>query len=89
MGEPEKENKMLLINVMMDSKEISNFKAELLKTKFKRNIFTILFMYIYLCVKSLHLIKTIKCVSGTRYFRCMINTCTHILVDEIKDKTIQ
>lgn len=40
MGEPEKENKMLLTNVMMDSKEISNFKAELLKTKFKRNIFT-------------------------------------------------
>lgn len=44
-------------------------------------------MYKYLCVKSLHLIKTIRCVTGTRYFRCMINT--QILVDEIKDKTIQ
>lgn len=61
MGEPEKENKMLLTNVMMDSKEISNFKAELLKTKFKRNIVT---FHVHLLVCKKCTFKTIKCVTG-------------------------
>lgn len=50
MGELENENKMLFINVMMDFKEILNFKVELVKINFKRNIFIF-----YVCIKSVYL----------------------------------
>lgn len=61
MGELENENKMLLTNVMMDSKEILNFKAELVKTNFKRDIFT---FHVHLLVYKKCTFKRIKCVTG-------------------------
>lgn len=69
MGELENENKMLLTNVMMDSKEILNFKAELLKTNFKRNIFTF-HVHVHLLVYK----KNKMCYMKTHDFGCMINT---------------
>lgn len=83
MGELENENKMLLTNVMMDSKEILNFKAELVKTNFKRNIFTF-HVHVHLLVYKKCTFKRIKCVTG----RLMISGVSLILLDllnEIKD----
>lgn len=84
MGELENENKMLFINVMMDFKEILNFKVELVKINFKRDIFI---FYVYLFVYKKCIFKRIKCVIG----RFMISGVWLILVDllnEIKDEII-
>lgn len=86
MGELENENKMLFINVMMDFKEILNFKVELVKINFKRNIF-IFYVYVYLFVYKKCIFKRIKCVIG----RFVISGVWLILVDllnEIKDEII-